>query len=249
MSRQQARREFGNVTYSTSKSQAAFETAKKVLVGGVNSPVRAFAAVGGVPPFIASASGSHITDIDGNTYIDYVASYGPAILGHAHPAVTEAIIAAAKRGTSFGAPTEAERELAEVIVAAIDSVEMVRFVSSGTEAVMTAVRLARGVTGRSKIVKCIGCYHGHADPLLVAAGSGALTLGTPSSPGVPQGATADTLLVDYNDLAATREAFAACDGEVAAVLVEPVAGNMGVVAPAEGYLQGLKDLCDKHGAM
>ncbi|HDZ20977.1 hypothetical protein LCGC14_0254030 [marine sediment metagenome] len=237
------------MSYSTSQSQAAFETAKKVLVGGVNSPVRAFAAVGGVPPFITSASGSHITDVDGNTYVDYVASYGPAILGHAYPAVTEAIIAAAKRGTSFGAPTEAERRLAEVVVAAIDSVEMVRFVSSGTEAVMTAVRLARGVTGRSPIVKCVGCYHGHADALLVAAGSGAMTLGVPSSPGVPAGATADTLLVNYNDLSAAGEAFAQCGDDIAAVLVEPVAGNMGVVIPAEGYLQGLKDLCDKHGAL
>jgi glutamate-1-semialdehyde 2,1-aminomutase len=178
------------------KSEAAFAAAKKVLVGGVNSPVRAFAAVGGVPPFVASASGAHITDIDGNTYVDYVASYGPAILGHAHPTVTEAIIGASQRGTSFGAPTEPERLLAEAVIAAIESAQMVRFVSSGTEAVMSAVRLARGVTGRTHIVKCIGCYHGHADPLLVAAGSGALTLGVPSSPGVPAGATADTLLVD-----------------------------------------------------
>ena len=234
---------------SMAKSEAAFAAAKKVLVGGVNSPVRAFAAVGGNPPFIASASGSQITDIDSNTYVDYVASYGPAILGHAHPKVTEAIIAASKRGTSFGAPTEPERLLAEAVIAAVESVEMVRFVSSGTEAVMSAVRVARGVTGRSRIVKCIGCYHGHADPLLVAAGSGALTLGVPSSPGVPAGATADTLLVDYNDLTSAREAFTACDGQIAAVLVEPVAGNMGVVCPADGYLQGLRDLCDEFGAL
>lgn len=233
----------------TAKSEAAFAAARKVLVGGVDSPVRAFSAVGGAPPFIASASGAHITDIDGNTYIDYVAGYGPAILGHACPSVTEAIVQASKRGTSYGAPTQAERILAEVIADAIASVQMVRFVSSGTEAVMTAVRLARGVTGRNRIIKCIGCYHGHADALLVAAGSGATTLGMPSSPGVPPGATADTILVDYNNLSAMQAAFDACDGNIAAVLVEPVAGNMGVVPPADGYLQGLRNICDRHGAL
>jgi len=233
----------------TEKSRAAFERAGKVLVGGVNSPVRAFAAVGGTPPVIASASGAHVTDIDGNTYVDYVGSYGPAILGHAPPEVVEAVREAAGRGTSYGAPTKLETALAEEIVAAMETIEKVRFVSSGTEAVMTAVRLARGVTGRAKIVKCAGCYHGHSDALLVSAGSGAATLGVPSSPGVPAGATADTLVVAYNDLGAMRRLFEEHEREIAAVLVEPVAGNMGVVPPAEGYLQGLRELCDADRAM
>ncbi len=237
------------MTKSIKGSQAAFERAGKVLAGGVNSPVRAFAAVGGVPRFIASGSGSHISDIDGNDYIDYVGSYGPAILGHAEPSVMVAITEAAKRGTSFGAPTELETALAERIVEAIDSVEMVRFVSSGTEAVMSAIRLARGATGRTKIVKCVGGYHGHADPLLVAAGSGATTLGIPSSPGVPAGATEETILVQYNSLSDVHAAFDANSGQIAAMIVEPVAGNMGVVPPAEGYLQGLRDACDQHGAL
>ncbi len=230
----------------TEKSKAAFVQAKKGLVGGVNSPVRAFAAVGGAPVFIASAKGAHLTDIDGNTYIDYVGSYGPGILGHAHESVISAIGQTIQRGTSYGAPTEIETRLAEMIVEAVESIENVRFVNSGTEAVMSAVRLARGVTGRSKIVKCVGGYHGHADALLVSAGSGATTLGVPSSPGVPPGATADTLLVPYNDLSAITEVV---DDNVAAVLIEPVAGNMGVVPPVAGYLQGLRDLCDRHGAL
>ena len=229
---------------TTAKSEAAFERAQKVLVGGVNSPVRAFAAVKGTPPFIASAKGARVTDVDGNVYVDYVGGYGPAILGHADDAVVAAVREAVAAGTCYGAPTERETQLAEAIVAVVDSIEKVRFVSSGTEAVLSAVRLARGATGRSKIVKCVGCYHGHADALLVAAGSGALTLGVPGSPGVPPGATADTLLVAYNDLAAMREAFASGGEDLAAVLVEPVAGNMGVVPPAEGYLQGLRELCD-----
>ena len=233
----------------TSKSEAAFAQAQEVLVGGVNSPVRAFAAVGGTPPFVASAAGSHITDIDGNTYVDYVGGYGPAILGHAHLAVVEAVAKAVSGGMSYGAPTEAETQLAHEVIAAVDSVDMVRFVNSGTEAVMSAARLARGVTGRKRLVKCVGCYHGHADPFLVAAGSGATTLGVPSSPGVPDGATADTLLVGYNDLAGAAEVFSAHGDEIAAVLVEPVAGNMGVVPPAEGYLQGLRDLCDQYRAL
>ncbi len=231
------------------KSEAAFERARQVLVGGVNSPVRAFAAVGGTPPVIASAKGSKITDIDGNTYIDYVGSYGPAILGHAAERVVAAVAKAIGKGMSYGAPTEDETLLAEAVAAAVASIEKVRFVSSGTEAVMSAVRLARAATGRSKIVKCIGCYHGHADALLVSAGSGAATLGVPSSPGVPQGATADTVLIPYNDAAAAAEAFDRLGGEIAALLVEPIAGNMGVVAPAEGYLSGLRKLCDTHGAM
>jgi len=220
-----------------------------VLVGGVNSPVRAFSAVGGSPPTIAKASGSRITDIDDNTYIDYVGSYGPAILGHAAEHVVTAVNKQVLRGTSYGAPTEAETRLAEAVAAAVDSVEVVRFVSSGTEANMTAVRLARGVTGRQKIIKCVGCYHGHMDALLVSAGSGATTLGTPSSPGVPPGTVGDTLLVGYNDLAAVEEALASADGQVAAMLLEPVAGNMGVIPPGEGYLQGLADLCGRAGAL
>ena len=233
----------------TSKSRAAFERARRVLVGGVNSPVRAYAAVGGSPVFVATAAGAHVTDVDGNTYVDYVGSYGPAILGHAPAAVVTAIQKAVPRGTSYGAPTEAETRLAEAVAAAVGSVEKVRFVSSGTEAVMTAVRLARGATGRSRIVKCIGGYHGHADAMLVSAGSGAATLGVPSSPGVPAGATADTLLVPYNDPRAAEEAFTAAAGDVAAMLVEPVAGNMGVVPPAPGYLRALRELCDRHGAL
>lgn len=233
----------------TKLSQDAFERARKVLVGGVNSPVRAFAAVGGTPPVIAKARGAHITDVDGNTYVDYVASYGPAILGHAAPAVVTAIREAAARGMSYGAPTEAETLLAEEIIKAYPVMEKVRFTSSGTEAVMTAVRLARGATGRPKIIKCAGCYHGHADALLVSAGSGALTLGVPSSPGVPSGATADTILVPYNNLPAIAEAIAKFHGQIAAVLVEPVVGNMGVVKPADGYLAGLRELCTKNGVL
>jgi len=233
----------------TEKSDAAFERAKKTLVGGVNSPVRSFAAVAGAPPVIAQAQGATITDIDGNTYVDYVGSYGPAILGHAAENVITAIIKTIHHGTSFGAPTELETRLAEAAVAAVPSVEMIRFVSSGTEAVMTAVRLSRGATGREKIVKFIGCYHGHSDALLVSAGSGATTLGVPSSPGVPPGATDQTLLVDYNDLEAVAAILEANPGQVAAVLVEPVAGNMGVVPPAEGFLAGLRDLCDEHQAL
>lgn len=228
------------------KSAAAFKRARQVLVGGVNSPVRAYQAVGGEPVFVASAKGSHLTDVDGNEYVDYVCSYGPAILGHAHESVLAAIRDAIERGTTYGAPTEAEVALAERIAGAIDSVEKVRFVSSGTEALMTAIRLARGATGRSKIVKCVGCYHGHSDALLVQAGSGAMTLGVPSSPGVPAGSTADTLLVPYNDAQAVADV---CSEDVAAVLVEPVAGNMGVVPPREGYLAELRAICDRSGAL
>ncbi|MFW6133016.1 MAG: glutamate-1-semialdehyde 2,1-aminomutase [Planctomycetota bacterium] len=233
----------------TKKSDAAFARAAAVLVGGVNSPVRAFNAVGSTPPVIARASGSSITDVDGNTYIDYVGSYGAAILGHTPEQVVTAVTKAARHGTSYGAPTEAETHLAEAVVAAVPSVEKVRFVSSGTEGAMTAVRLARGATGREKIIKCAGGYHGHGDALLVSAGSGAATLGVPSSPGVPPGAAGDTLVVPYNDADAVRTALQAHSGDVACVLVEPVAGNMGVVPPGEGYLQGLRSACDDAGAM
>jgi glutamate-1-semialdehyde 2,1-aminomutase len=234
------------------QSQAAFSQAAGVLVGGVNSPVRAFRAVGGEPLFIARAAGAKIFDLDGNEYIDYVGGYGPAILGHAHPAVTEAVAEAVRGGMSFGAPTERETALAEQIVGAFGSVglvEKVRFTGSGTEAVMTAIRLARGATGRAKILKFVGGYHGHADALLVQAGSGATTLGAPSSAGVPAAATADTLLASYNDLGAC-EALAGKHGDdLAAVLVEPVAGNMGVIPPADGFLEGLRTLCDRCGAL
>ncbi|MCJ7544520.1 MAG: glutamate-1-semialdehyde 2,1-aminomutase [Phycisphaerae bacterium] len=233
----------------TGKSQAAFERAQAVLVGGVNSPVRAFAAVGGQPAVIAEARGAYVTDLDGNRYIDYVGGYGPAILGHAHPAVVQAITEAVGRGTCPGAPTEAETHLAELICAAFPSVTKLRMTSSGTEAVMSAVRLARGATGRRRIVKCIGCYHGHADALLVSAGSGAAALAAASSAGVPPAAVADTLVVPYNDLGAMERAFDQFAGEIAAVLVEPVAANMGVVPPAAGYLAGLRGLCDRHGAL
>ncbi len=233
----------------TEKSQAAFARASKVLVGGVNSPVRAFSAVGGTPPVIAKAAGASITDLDDNTYLDYVASFGPAILGHAPEQVVTAITKAARRGTSFGAPCELETALAGAIVAAMKSIEKVRFVTSGTEAVMTACRLARAVTGRDKIIKCIGGYHGHSDAMLVAAGSGATTLGVPSSPGVPAGAAGDTILVGYNDLGGAAQIFAQTPEKIAAILIEPVAGNMGVILPQDGYLQGLRDLCDANGAL
>ena len=219
------------------------------MPGGVSSPVRAFKAVGGTPPFIREASGSKIVDVDGNVYIDYVGSYGPLIAGHSHPSVVAAITQAASRGTSYGAPNPGEVKLAERITSAMPSIEMVRFVNSGTEAAMSAIRLARAATGRDKIVKCIGCYHGHSDGLLVAAGSGALTLGTPSSPGVPRSIAAGTISVHYNDLDGARQAFAQYGREIACFAVEPIAGNMGVVLPAPGYLAGLRRLCDEHGAL
>ena len=234
------------MTAPRARSQAAFERANRSLVGGVNSPVRAYRAVDQAPVFVQRAKGSHIFDVDGNDYVDYVCSYGPAILGHAADPVIAAIHAVVDGGTTFGAPTEPETALAEAIIAAVPSVEKVRCVSSGTEAMMTAIRLARGATGRCRIVKFSGCYHGHSDGLLVAAGSGATTLGVPNSPGVTDGAAGDTILVPYNNLG---EVEAVCDDTVAAVLVEPVAGNMGVVPPADGYLPGLRDICDRTGAL
>ena len=226
-----------------------FARARQVIPGGVNSPVRAFRAVGGQPVFIERGAGAYLYDVDGNQYIDYVGSWGPLIFGHAHPRVVEAITAAAQRGASYGAPTEAETRLAELVIEAVPSIELVRFVNSGTEATMSALRVARAFTGREKIIKFAGGYHGHADMLLVAAGSGALTLGAPDSPGVPAAATAQTLVVAYNDLAATRAAFERYPDEIAAIIVEPVAGNMGCVPPAPGFLQGLRDLTTQYGAV
>src|SRR3954465_4342763 len=234
---------------SIANSEASFAKAKKVMPGGVSSPVRAFNAVGGTPVFIKEAEGAIVTDIDGNKYIDYVGSYGPMIVGHTHERVVAALSKAIGRGTSYGAPTEAETQLASLITSALPAVEMVRFVNSGTEATMSEIRLARAATGRDLIVKCIGCYHGHVDGLLVQAGSGALTLGTPSSPGVPKSVAANTVVVPYNDLAASRAIFQKYPGQIACFAVEPVAGNMGVVPPAEGYLQGLRELCTTNGAL
>jgi glutamate-1-semialdehyde 2,1-aminomutase len=234
---------------STTNSDAAFQRARQVLPGGVNSPVRAFRAVGGSPLFIKSGEGCTITDIDGNEYIDYVCSYGPLIVGHTNERVVAALSKAIGRGTSFGAPTELETQLATTISSALPSVEMVRFVNSGTEAAMSAIRLARAATGRDLVVKCVGCYHGHVDGLLVEAGSGALTLGTPSSPGIPKSVTANTLLVPFNDLAATTALFEQLGEKIACFAVEPVAGNMGVIPPAQGYLRGLRELCNRHGAL
>jgi glutamate-1-semialdehyde 2,1-aminomutase len=230
-------------------SQTAFEAAQQLMPGGVSSPVRAFKAVGGTPLFIKQAAGSTVTDLDGNTYIDYVGSYGPMIVGHANERVVAALSKAIGRGTSFGAPTEAETRLASLIVSALPAVEMVRFVNSGTEAVMSAIRLARAASGRDLIVKCAGCYHGHSDGLLIEAGSGALTMGTPSSPGVPKSIAACTLSVPYNDLAAAQAIFSKYAGQIACFAVEPIAGNMGLVPPAPGYLQGLRSLCDQHDCL
>jgi glutamate-1-semialdehyde 2,1-aminomutase len=233
----------------TPRSAQLFEAARAVIPGGVNSPVRAFAAVGGTPRFIVRAEGSRLYDVDGHDYIDYVGSWGPLILGHANEAVVTAVTRAARMGTSFGAPTAAEVELAQLVTAAMPSVELVRFVNSGTEACMSALRLARAFTGRDKIIKCAGCYHGHADALLVSAGSGALTLGVPNSPGVSKSQAADTIVVPYNDAAAVEAAFARYPGEIACVIVEPIAGNMGMVLPGTGYLQALRSATRSAGAL
>ena len=233
----------------TTKSTNLFKRAQQLLPGGVDSPVRAFKSVGGSPLFIQRASGATLVDVDGNKYIDYVMSWGPLIHGHAPKSLTAAITRAAKNGTSFGAPSPLEVTLAERVTKLMPSIERVRFVNSGTEAAMSAVRVARAATKRDCIIKFQGCYHGHADAFLVQAGSGALTFGTPDSPGVTTGASADTLVASYNDLASVHALFAANKNQIAAVIVEPIAGNMGVVPPAEGFLQGLRDACTANGAL
>ena len=231
------------------KSIEAFDAAYKVIPGGVDSPVRAFSGVEGTPPFIERGEGANLFDIDGNRYIDYVQSWGPLIFGHCDADIESSVMEAVKRGLSFGAPTTVETALAEEIVSMFDSIDKVRFVSSGTEAVMSAIRLARGVTGRDNILKFTGCYHGHSDSLLVQAGSGLATFGTPSSPGVPADLTKHTLLATYNDMASVEKCFADAKGDIACVIIEPIAGNMGLVPADEAFLEGLRALCDAHGAV
>jgi len=231
------------------KSAELFERAQRVIPGGVNSPVRAFRAVGGTPRFMVSGHGPYLTDADGNTYVDLVASWGPMILGHAHPAVVEAVQQAASRGLSFGTPTEGELELAEEIIARVAPVEEVRLVNSGTEATMSAIRLARGATGRTKIIKFAGCYHGHVDALLAAAGSGVVTFGLPDSSGVTSAQTGETIVLPYNDVQAVQAAFAQDGTDIAAVITEAAAGNMGAIAPSRGFNQALRDVTAQHGAL
>ena len=226
-----------------------FVEAQKVIPGGVNSPVRAFKAVGGDPIFVKEAKGAYLYDEDGNTLIDYINSWGPMILGHAHPDVVDAVIEKAKKGTSFGMPTEIETEIAALAVSMVPNIDKIRFVNSGTEACMSAVRLARGYTGKDKIIKFAGCYHGHSDSFLIQAGSGAVTFGTPNSPGVTQGTAKDTLLARYNDLEHVKEIIAQYPEEIACIILEPVAGNMGCIPPVEGFLEGLRKLCDDHGIL
>ncbi|MDQ0878034.1 glutamate-1-semialdehyde 2,1-aminomutase [Paenibacillus sp. V4I3] len=239
----------GNSSRIDTRSSAAFLEAKKIIPGGVNSPVRAFKSVGLTPLFMEKGSGSRVTDIDGNTFIDYVGSWGPLIVGHAHPVVLEAIRGAAEKGTSFGAPTLLETEMAKLVIERVPSIDMVRMVNSGTEATMSALRLARGFTKRDKIVKFEGSYHGHADALLIKAGSGVATLGLPDSPGVPSSVASNTITVPYNDLAFVKLVFEKFGEEIAALIVEPIAGNMGVVPPAEGFLQGLRSITQQYGSL
>lgn len=226
------------------RSSVLFEDAQKVIPGGVNSPVRAFKAVGGTPIFVEKAKGAYLYDEDGNQLIDYIASWGPMILGHAHEPVVNAIVERAKKGTSFGMPTELETKIAELAVSMVPNIDKIRFVNSGTEACMSAVRLARGYTGKDKIIKFAGCYHGHSDSFLIEAGSGAITFGTPNSPGVTKGTAKDTLLANYNDLENVKSLIEANKGEIACIIIEPVAGNMGCITPKEGFLEGLRELCD-----
>lgn len=236
-------------TEKNNQSHALFQEAQQYIPGGVNSPVRAFKAVGGEPRFIDYAKGAYLVDVDGNRFIDYVASWGPMILGHAHPAVIAAMTQAAQKGFSFGAPCEYEIILAKEICARVQSIEKVRMVNSGTEATMTAIRLARGATGRDKIIKFEGCYHGHADSLLVKAGSGALTLGSPSSPGVPMNLTSDTLIATYNDLQSVEILFDKFGKQIACVILEPIPGNMNMLLPVPGFLEGLRELCNHYGSV
>ncbi|GCF11002.1 glutamate-1-semialdehyde 2,1-aminomutase [Dictyobacter arantiisoli] len=235
--------------FSLERSQALFAEAQQLLPGGVNSPVRAFRGVGGDPVFIERAEGPYLYDVDGHRYLDYVQSWGPMILGHTYPSVVEAVVAASHKGFSYGAPTQAESQLARLVIEAVPSVEVIRFVNSGTEATMSALRLARAYTGRSKIVKFSGCYHGHADMLLVQAGSGVATMGLPDSPGVPSQTTLDTLTASYNDAAAVEQLFATYPNDIAAVIVEPIAANMGLVPPAPGFLEKLRELTQQHHAL
>lgn len=231
------------------RSSALFKAANEVLPGGVNSPVRAFKAVGGTPVFVKEAKGAYFWDEDGNRYIDYIASWGPLLFGHAHAQVLEAVIGRARKGTSFGMPTALETELAELAVSMVPNIDKIRFVNSGTEACMSAIRLARGVTGRDKIIKFAGCYHGHSDAFLIQAGSGAVTFGSPNSPGVTAGTARDTLLAPYNDLSGVDALIEANPGAIAAIILEPVAGNMGCIPPEPGFLEGLRERCTQHGIL
>ncbi len=231
------------------RSSALFQEAKKYIPGGVNSPVRAFKAVGGDPIFVKEAKGAYLYDEDGNRLIDYIASWGPLILGHAYEPVIKAVIDKAKKGTSFGMPTEIETELAKLAVSMVPNIDKIRFVNSGTEACMSAVRLARGYTGKDKIIKFAGCYHGHSDSFLIQAGSGAVTFGSPNSPGVTKGTAKDTLLADYNDLEGVQKLVQANQGEIAAIIIEPVAGNMGCIVPTDQFIQGLRTLCTQEGIL
>ncbi|MDO5655077.1 MAG: glutamate-1-semialdehyde 2,1-aminomutase [Flavobacteriaceae bacterium] len=231
------------------RSSALFAEAQIYLPGGVNSPVRAFKGIGGTPIFIEKAKGAYMYDADGNDYVDFINSWGPMILGHAHPRVTQAIIEQVEKGTSYGTPTELETEIAKLVVESVPGIDMVRFVNSGTEACMSAIRLARGFTGRDKIIKFAGCYHGHSDSFLIEAGSGVATFGKPNFPGVTQGTAKDTLLANYNDLENVKAIFEQNSSEIAALILEPVAGNMGCIPPQEGFLEGLRELCTQHGAL
>jgi len=237
------------MSFSYIRSSALFNEAKQYIPGGVNSPVRAFNAVGGTPIFVDHAKGSYIYDEDGNKIIDYIASWGPMILGHAFEPVVDAVIKATKKGTSYGMPTELETHLAKLAISMCPNMDQIRMVNSGTEACMSAVRLARGFTGRDKIIKFAGCYHGHSDSFLIQAGSGAVTFGSPNSPGVTKGTAKDTLLADYNNLGQVAEIFEKNQGEIACIIIEPIAGNMGCVIPEAGFLEGLRSLCDQNGAL